>query len=222
MPVLTTDMHPGPLHVLVLGASLRQHSANARLASLVDGLVSDAGAVVDLTTLRDFDMPLYDGDMEAADGLPHGALELHNRLDASDAFVIASPEYNASVPGVLKNAIDWVSRIGPQPFKTKHALLVSASPSLVGGNRGLWALRIPLEHLGTRVYPDMFSLAASHQAFAEDGRLADAGLQERLTETVSGFLSLVEADVRYVCLERRWYEFLGDRTDAGVTQRVEQ
>ncbi|MFJ6837905.1 NADPH-dependent FMN reductase [Streptomyces sp. NPDC091209] len=219
---MTTDPHPGPLRVLVLGASLRQHSANACLASLVGRLVSDAGAVVDLTTLRDFDMPLYDGDVEAAEGLPRGALDLRDRLDASDAFVIASPEYNASVPGVLKNAIDWVSRIRPQPFKTKHALLVSASPSLVGGNRGLWALRIPLEHLGTRVYPDMFSLAASHQAFAEDGRLADAGLQERLAETVSGFLSLVEADVRYVCLERRWYEFLGDRTEAGVTQRVEQ
>ena len=167
-------------------------------------------------------MPLYDGDMEAAEGLPHGARALHDRLDRSDAFVIASPEYNASVPGVLKNAIDWVSRIRPQPFRIKHAMLVSASPSLVGENRGLWALRIPLEHLGTRVYPDMFSLASSHQAFAEDGRLADAGLQHRLAETVSGFLSLVEADVRYVCLERRWYEFLGDRTEADITQRAEK
>jgi NAD(P)H-dependent FMN reductase len=123
---------------------------------------------------------------------------------------------------VLKNAIDWVSRVRPQPFKTKHALLVSASPSLVGGNRGLWALRVPLEHLGTRVYPDMFSVANSYQAFAEDGTLADPGLQQRLTETVSGFLSLVEADVRYVCLERRWYEFLGDRTEAAITQRAEK
>ncbi|MFG2570943.1 NADPH-dependent FMN reductase [Streptomyces sp. NPDC048567] len=219
---MTTDTHPGRLRVLVLGASVRRHSANARLATLTSQLVSDAGATVDLATLRDFDMPLYDGDVEEADGLPHGALALHDRLDRSDAFIIASPEYNASVPGVLKNAIDWVSRFRPQPFKTKHALLVSASPSLVGGNRGLWALRIPLEHLGTRVYPDMFSLAASHQAFAEDGRLADAGLQERLAETVAGFLSLVEADVRYVCLERRWYEFLGDRTEAEVTQRAEK
>ncbi|MEU8715871.1 MULTISPECIES: NAD(P)H-dependent oxidoreductase [unclassified Streptomyces] len=218
---MTTDQPPGPLRVLVLGASVRAGSLNARLASLVRDLMAGSGADVDLATLREFGMPLYDGDMEEAEGLPPGALALHDRLDRSDAFVIASPEYNASVPGLLKNAIDWVSRIRPQPFKTKHALLVSASPSLVGGNRGLWALRVPLEHLGTRVYPDMFSLAAGHQAFTADGRLTDAGLQERLAETVSGFLSLVEADVRYVCLERRWYEFLGDRTEADITQRAE-
>jgi chromate reductase len=166
-------------------------------------------------------MPLYDGDAEAVDGPPSGALALRDRLEQCDAVVISSPEYNASVPGVLKNAIDWVSRIQPQPFKTKHALLVSASPSLVGGNRGLWVLRVPLEHLGARVYPDMFSLARAHQGFTEDGLLADPGLQQRLAETVAAFLSLVEADVRYVCLQRRWYEFLGDRTEAPITQRAE-
>ncbi|MGW2067274.1 NADPH-dependent FMN reductase [Streptomyces sp. NPDC001953] len=218
---MPTDTSPGPLRVLVFGGALRADSSNARLAALVARLISDTGAAVDLASMRDFDMPLYDGDTEAAEGLPPGALALRDRLDRSDAFVIASPEYNASVPGVLKNAIDWVSRVRPQPFKTKHAMLVSASPSLVGGNRGLWALRVPLEHLGTRVYPDMFSVADSYQAFAEDGALADSGLQQRLTETVAGFLSLVEADVRYVCLERRWYEFLGDRTDAAITQRAE-
>jgi len=63
------------------------------------------------------------------------------------------------MPGVLKNLIDWVSRLMPQPFNGKQALLLSASPSMVGGNRGLWSLRVPLEHLGMRVYPDMFSLA---------------------------------------------------------------
>jgi chromate reductase, NAD(P)H dehydrogenase (quinone) len=216
------DTLPGPLRFLVFGAALRADSTNARLASLVARLLSDTGAAVDLASMRDFDMPLYDGDAEASEGLPQGALALRDRLEQSDAFVISSPEYNASVPGVLKNAIDWVSRVRPQPFKTKHALLVSASPSLVGGNRGLWALRVPLEHLGTRVYPDMFSVANSYQAFTEDGTLADPGLQQRLTETVSGFLSLVEADVRYVCLERRWYEFLGDRTEAAITQRAEK
>ncbi|MDF6044229.1 NAD(P)H-dependent oxidoreductase [Streptomyces sp. JH14] len=218
---MPTDTHPGPLRVLVFGAALRADSTNARLAALVARLISDTGATVDLAPMRDFDMPLYDGDMETTEGLPQGALALRDRLDQSDAFVISSPEYNASVPGVLKNAIDWVSRIRPQPFKTKHAMLVSASPSLIGGNRGLWTLRIPLEHLGTRVYPDMFSLANSYQAFAEDGTLTDLGLQQRLTETVTGFLSLVEADMRYVCLERRWYEFLGDRTEAAITQRAE-
>lgn len=219
---MPADTLPGPLRLLIFGAALRTDSANARLAALVARLISDTGAAVDLASMHDFDMPLYDGDIEADEGLPQGALALRDRLEQSDAFVISSPEYNASVPGVLKNAIDWVSRVRPQPFKTKHALLVSASPSLVGGNRGLWALRIPLEHLGTRVYPDMFSVANSYQAFTEDGKLSDPGLQQRLTETVSGFLSLVEADVRYVCLERRWYEFLGDRTEAAITQRAEK
>ncbi|WP_433859623.1 NADPH-dependent FMN reductase [Streptomyces kronopolitis] len=218
---MTTEGHPGALRVLVLGAALRTGSTNARLASLVARMMTEAGADVDLAAMRDFDMPLYDGDAEAADGVPAGALALRDRLERSDAFVLASPEYNASVSGVVKNAIDWVSRIRPQPFKTKHALLLSASPSLVGGNRGLWALRVPLEHLGTRVYPDMFSLAGAHQGFTEDGQLTDPALQRRLQETVTAFLHLVEADARYVCLQRRWYEFLGDRTGAPVTQRAE-
>ncbi|MGW1378858.1 NADPH-dependent FMN reductase [Streptomyces sp. NPDC002446] len=218
---MTTEVQPGPLRLLVLGAALRAESTNARLAALAARILAAAGAEVDLASMREFEMPLYDGDMETAHGLPDGALALRDRLERCDAFVLASPEYNASVPGVVKNAIDWVSRVRPQPFKTRHALLLSASPSLVGGNRGLWALRVPLEHLGTRVYPDMFSLAAAHKGFTADGQLTDPKLQQRLNETVTAFLSLVEADARYVCLQRRWYEFLGDCTEAPVTQRAE-
>ncbi|MEV6227922.1 NAD(P)H-dependent oxidoreductase [Saccharopolyspora shandongensis] len=209
------------MQVLVFGAALRAGSLNARLASLTARLIAQAGAEVDIGRMHDFDMPLYDGDVEAAEGPPHGALALRDRIQRCDAFVISSPEYNGSVPGVLKNAIDWVSRITPQPFKTKHALLVSASPSLVGGNRGLWALRVPLEHLGTRVYPDMFSLARAYEAFTEDGQLAQPDLQQRLADTVSAFVHFVEADVRYVCLRRRWYEFPAEYTEAPVTHRAE-
>ncbi|MEV6205782.1 NAD(P)H-dependent oxidoreductase [Kitasatospora sp. NPDC051914] len=218
---MTTDQRPDPVRVFVLGGSLRTDSLNTRLAALVARLAEEDGADVDLAGLREFDMPLYDGDVEAGTGLPPGALALRERLAACDGFVIAAPEYNASVPGAIKNAVDWVSRVRPQPFKSKHALLVSASPSMVGGNRGLWALRVPLEHLGTRVYPDMFSLARAHRGFTERGDLADAELQTRLAEAVGAFLRLVEADTRYVCLQRRWYEFLGDRTDAPVTERSE-
>lgn len=218
---MSADSGPGPLRVLVFGAARRAESINARLAALVARLIGDTGAGVDLAAMKDFDMPPYDGDAEVAAGLPEGARTLRDKLERCDAFVISSPEYNASVPGLLKNAIDWVSRAQPQPFKTKHALLVSASPSLAGGNRGLWSLRVPLEHLGTRVYPDMFSLASAHRGFTEDGLLADPGLQQRLAETVTAFLRLVEADVRYVCLQRRWYEFPGDRTEVSVTQRAE-
>lgn len=209
------------LRVLVLSGSSRTGSVNARLAALVSSLVDRAGAVAEPATIGDFPMPPYDGDVEADEGLPKGARALCERIEAAQALVIASPEYNASVPGVLKNAIDWVSRYRPQPFKDKQSLLVSASPSMVGGNRGLWALRVPLEHLGARVYPDMFSLAGAHQAFGEDGSLADDGLGERLGATIGSFLDLVEADTRYLCLQRRWYEFLGDRTDAPVTARAQ-
>ncbi|MEU6657603.1 NAD(P)H-dependent oxidoreductase [Streptomyces sp. NPDC046821] len=219
---MAEDARPGPVRILVFGAALRAGSTNARLASLVSKVIAETGAEVDLAKMRDFDMPLYDGDAEASEGLPAGALALCERIKRCDAFVIASPEYNASVPGALKNAIDWVSRVRPQPFKTKHALLVSASPSMIGGNRGLWSLRVPLEHLGTRVYPDMFSLPRAHEAFAEDGRLVHSGSQERLTETICGFMRLVRADVEFVCLQRRWYEFPGDRTDAPVTHRSEE
>ncbi|MFJ4860421.1 MULTISPECIES: NADPH-dependent FMN reductase [unclassified Streptomyces] len=209
------------MHVLVLSGSLRAGSVNTRLGSLVAESVTRAGATAQSLTLADFPMPPYDGDTEAEEGLPPGALALRERIEAAQALIIASPEYNASVPGVLKNAIDWVSRYRPQPFKDKQTLLVSASPSMVGGNRGLWALRVPLEHLGARVYPDMFSLAGAHQAFTADGALTDPGLGERLTTTIDSFLDLAEADTRYLCLQRRWYEFLGDRTDAPVTSRAQ-
>ncbi|GAA0478518.1 NAD(P)H-dependent oxidoreductase [Streptomyces sp. NPDC046215] len=218
---MAADTPPPPTRVLVFGASLRGDSLNGRLASLVARLIERTGATVDLARMGEFAMPVYDADTEESEGLPRGALALRDRLAACDALVISSPEYNASVPGGLKNAIDWVSRVRPQPFKDKQALLVSASPSLVGGNRGLWALRIPLEHLGTRVYPDMFSLAQAHEGFTDSGDLADSGLGQRLTETVESFLRLVEADTRYACLQHRWYEFLGDRTDAPVTQRAQ-
>ena len=82
------------------------------------------------------------------------------------------------MPGVLKNLIDWTSRFRPQPFDGKHGLLMSASPSMGGGNRGLWALRMPLEHLGARIYPDMFSLAQAHKTLV-DGDIEDARLRER-------------------------------------------
>src|SRR6185295_877575 len=112
-------------------------------------------------------------DLEEGQGIPAGAQELRRRLVANDAFVVASPEYNASMPGTIKNLIDWVSRFRPQPFDGKHGLLLSASPSMAGGNRGLWALRIPLKHLGARMFPDMFSLAMAHKALEGD-QIADA------------------------------------------------
>ena len=209
-----------PIKFLIFDASLRTGSLNDRLASLAAVTVAERGVSVDRARMMDFDCPSYDDDVEKSDGSPAGAEQLRDRLAAADAFVISAPEYNASMPGVLKNTIDWVSRIAPQPFNGKQGLLLSASPSMVGGNRGLWALRVPLEHLGARVYPDMFSLAQAHQAFDAAGRLANVQLQQRFERTIECFMELVEAATRYPTLKKQWVEFLGERPDP-LIDRVE-
>ena len=209
------DKHPDPKpRVLVLAASLRAGSLNTKLAALAARVAEQAGAVVRLAAMRDFDVPSYDGDAEAHAGVPEGAGRLRAALEESDAFIIASPEYNGSLPGVLKNLIDWTSRFRPQPFDGRHGLLMSASPSLAGGNRGLWALRVPFEHLGARIFPDMFSLAMAHKAFAGED-LADSALRARFDKNVQAFLSLAEAAKNYPCIKRAWVEFLGEPPGAG-------
>jgi NAD(P)H-dependent FMN reductase len=170
--------------------------------------------------MGDFDCVSFDLDVEQETGVPEPATRFCRWLESADAFVIASPEYNASVPGALKNLIDWASRVRPQPFNGKQGLLMSASPSMAGGNRGLWSLRIPLEHLGSRVYPDMFSLAQAHEAFGPDGSIANNVLQARFAETIGCFLELVEAATHYRSLKKQWVEFLGEKPDA-LTDRVE-
>ncbi|MGN6104327.1 MAG: NADPH-dependent FMN reductase [Kofleriaceae bacterium] len=204
-----------PIRVLIFAASLRRESINGRLAALAARTAARHGAIVDVASMLEFDAPSYNGDIEAASGIPASGAELKRRLEANDAFIIATPEYNASMPGCLKNAIDWVSRFRPQPFDTRHGLLLSASPSMAGGNRGLWSLRIPLEHLGARIYPDMFSLAMAHKAFDGD-QLADPALATRFDKTVEAFLSLVEAAKHYPCIKRAWIEFLGEPPTAGA------
>ena len=201
---------------LVFGASLRADSLNVRLAGTAAEVIGAHGGTVDGAKMAEFDAPSYNQDEQTASGFPPGAVEFRRRVEANDALVIASPEYNFSVPGVLKNAIDWVSRFRPQPFNERHCLLLSASASMVGGNRGLWSLRIPLEHLGTRVYPDMFSLAQAHQAFDAEGRIANEQLRGRFEQTIVAFMDLVEAAEHYPCAKKAWIEFLGEKPQEGV------
>jgi chromate reductase, NAD(P)H dehydrogenase (quinone) len=200
---------------LVFSASMRSGSYNTALTKVAAAGIAQHEGSVDVAQMSAFDCPSYNQDAQAK-GFPPGAEELRRRLEANDAFVIASPEYNGSVPGALKNAIDWVSRFKPQPFNGKHALLLSASPSMVGGNRGLWALRVPLEHLGARVYPDMFSLAQAHKAFDAQGKIADQQLAGRLDQTIAGFMDLVEAAKHYPCAKTAWVEFLGERPGSPI------
>lgn len=209
-----------PVGFLVFSASLRADSLNARLARLAARTIEQHGGTVDLAAMADFDAPAYDQDNQDADGFPPGAEAFCRRLEANDAFVIAAPEYNASMPGILKNAIDWVSRYRPQPFNARHGLLLSASPSMAGGNRGLWALRVPLEHLGARVFPDMFSLAQAHEALDDDGQIRNPQLRARFESNIVAFMDLVEAAKHYPCAKKAWVEFLGEQPTA-ATARVE-
>lgn len=208
------------IRVLVFAGSLRRDSLNERLASLAAAVVEEQGGTVDRARMADFDCPSYDGDVERESGVPPGAQRLRERLVAADAFLIASPEYNASMPGCLKNAIDWVSRVRPQPLNGRQGMLLSASPSMAGGNRGLWSLRVPLEHLGARVYPDMFSLAQAHEAFDPAGRIAAPVLQDRFGRSIGCFLELVEAAKHYRPLKKLWVEYLGEHPDSAI-DRVE-
>lgn len=208
------------IRVLVFAGSLRRDSLNERLASLAAAVVEEQGGTVDRARMADFDCPSYDGDVERESGVPPGARRLRERLVAADAFLIASPEYNASMPGCLKNAIDWVSRVRPQPLNGRQGMLLSASPSMAGGNRGLWSLRVPLEHLGARVYPDMFSLAQAHEAFDPAGRIAAPVLQDRFDRSIGCFLELVEAAKHYRPLKKLWVEYLGEQPDSAI-DRVE-
>ncbi|HMD88812.1 MAG TPA: NAD(P)H-dependent oxidoreductase [Anaerolineaceae bacterium] len=205
---------PESIRFLVFSASLRGESLNTRLAGLAARTVEKNGGKVDMASMEDFDCPSYNQDSEVRQGFPPGAAEFHRRLEANDAFIIVSPEYNVSMPGVLKNAIDWVSRYRPQPFNERHVLLMA------GGNRGLWSLRIPLEHLGARVFPDMFSLAMVHQALNSADEIINPTLADRFVNNIVAFISLAEAAKNYPCLKKAWVELLGEQPDPAI-DRVE-
>jgi NAD(P)H-dependent FMN reductase len=189
--------------VLVFAGSLRQASLNKKLARLAAGALERAGAEVDLADFREFELPLYDGDLEAAAGVPAGALKLRDRLHAAGSLCLVTPEYNHSIPGTVKNAIDWLSRIRPNPLTNVPALLMSASPGLAGGSRAAWAVRVPLEMLGMLVYPGMFSLAQANQRFGQDGALKDDELAERLEKLCADFVAYGRALAPIAAATRR-------------------
>lgn len=209
-----------PIRFLVFSASMRKDSLNTKLAKLAALVIEKNGGVVDFAAMSEFDCPSFNQDLEISGVQPDGAVEFRKRLLANHAFIISSPEYNGSMPGLLKNTIDWVSRVRPQPFNERHALLMSASPSMGGGNRALWTLRMPFEHLGARVFPDMFSLATAHKAFTPEGTIVDGVLAKRFEDNLVAFMNLVEAATHYPCIKKAWVEFLGERPDP-VTERVE-
>ncbi len=174
--------------ILAFAGSTRRGSYNKRLLAVAVAGARKAGAEVTRIDLADLPMPLYDQDLERAEGMPANAAELKRLMREHDGFLIASPEYNSSITGVLKNAIDWASRRSEpdEPplvaFRGKAAVLMSASPGSLGGLRGLVHVRAILSNLGVLVLPDQRAVSRAHQAFADDGSLVDAKQQAAVQE----------------------------------------
>lgn len=174
--------------ILAFAGSTRRGSYNKRLLAVAVAGARKAGAEVTRIDLADLPMPLYDQDLERAEGMPANAAELKRLMREHDGFLIASPEYNSSITGVLKNAIDWASRRSEpdEPplvaFRGKAAVLMSASPGSLGGLRGLVHVRAILSNLGVLVLPDQRAVSRAHQAFADDGSLVDAKQQAAVEE----------------------------------------
>ena len=162
--------------ILAFAGSTRIDSFNKKLIKIAANGARDAGTEVTAIDLRDFPMPVYDGDLEQRDGLPPTARKLKDLMLSHQGFLISSPEYNSSISGVLKNTIDWTSRQsqGEIPlacFKNKVAGLMSASPGGLGGLRGLVHVRVILENIGVLVIPDQIAVARAHEAFNTDGTM---------------------------------------------------
>jgi chromate reductase len=173
--------------ILVFSGSIRSGSLNARLAAAAAAELARLDVEVSLISLADYPMPIYDGDLETAEGQPENALKLKRQFCAHQGILIASPEYNAGVTPLLKNTIDWVSRVreqGEEPlaaYRDRVFALVSASPGGFGGMRSQIAVRQTLSlGCGALVIPETCTVSAAHQAFDESGNLKDERTQRAL------------------------------------------
>ena len=171
--------------ILAFAGSTRTDSYNKKLVKIAVKGVIDVGVEATFIDLRDFPMPLYDGDLEQREGLPASARKLKELMLAHQGFLISSPEYNSSISGVLKNTIDWTSRQteGESPlacYKGKIAGLMSASPGGLGGLRGLVHVRSILGNIGVLVIPDQVAIAKAHEAFDSDGTLKNKTQEDQV------------------------------------------
>ncbi len=173
--------------ILAFAGSTRIDSYNKKLVKIAAAGARAAGVQVTYLDLRDLPLPLFDEDLEAQEGLPANARTLKDLMISHQGFLIASPEYNSSVTGVLKNAIDWASRPSPNEaplaltaFAGKVATIMSASPGGLGGLRGLVHLRSILGNIKVLVLPDQIAISKAYEAFNPDGTLKDPKQQESI------------------------------------------
>ncbi|HYL66610.1 MAG TPA: NAD(P)H-dependent oxidoreductase [Nitrosopumilaceae archaeon] len=171
--------------ILAFAGSTRTDSYNKKLVKIASTGATEGGADVTVIDLRDFPMPIYDGDLEQKDGLPSNARKLKDLMLTHQGFLISSPEYNSSISAVFKNTIDWASRQSESEiplacFKNKVAGIMSASPGMLGGLRGLVHVRSILGNIGVIVLPDQIAIAKAHEAFNEDGTLKDKKQEDQV------------------------------------------
>jgi len=164
--------------ILAFAGSSRVDSFNKKLVKVAAEGAREAGAEVTYIDLRDLPMPIYDGDLEAKDGIPENAKKLKKLFLEHQGLLIASPEYNSSISALLKNAIDWVSRPeqGEKPlacFDQKVAGLMAASPGALGGLRGLVTVRSILGNIKCTVIPEQVAVSKANEAFNENGTMKD-------------------------------------------------
>jgi NAD(P)H-dependent FMN reductase len=173
--------------ILAFSGSLRAGSLNKKVVRVAAEGARKAGAEVTVIDLKNLPMPIYDDDEIKEKGFDTNASQFQQILLAHDGLLISTPEYNASLPGALKNAIDWASRANGEvklgaAFKGKVAGIMSASPGSFGGIRCLSHLRAVLSILGVIVLPDEFAISAAHEAFDENGVHKDAKMHSLLEQ----------------------------------------
>lgn len=182
--------------ILAFSGSARKDSFNQRLVENAARAAEDAGAEVRTINLGDFPMPIMNQDLEREQGQPENGTRLKALFVEHDGFLLASPEHNSSIPSLLKNAIDWVSRkVGDEPplvaYKGKTAAILSASPGRLGGLRGLVHVRSILSNLGVLVLPEQHAVSSAASAFDDDGKLKDDGDIERVKNVAARLVDVL-------------------------------
>jgi chromate reductase len=167
-----------PIRILGFAGSAREDSFNKKLVRIALRGAEAPGAEVKSVDLRDYPLPLYDGDSESTNGLPESVAVLRSEFQKADGLLIASPEYNGFLSPMLKNTVDWLSRsteASPDlsAFQGKVAAIMAASPSPLGGLRGLRGLRELLTNLGITVLPNQVTIRSAFTAFDQDGNIVD-------------------------------------------------
>ncbi len=186
--------------IIFFAGSARKDSFNKRLAKAASEMAASMDADALFIDLADYPMPLYDGDLEAADGLPEKAKELKEIFASAAGLFIACPEYNSGYPALLKNTIDWISRPDPtvegdfmlRAFAGKQAVVVSASPGGFGGMRALVPLRMLLGNIGVTVLPNTMSLSAIHEKMDAEGNFTDDGSKGAIHMAVHALVEAVK------------------------------